>query len=195
MDDSTRLEHINLIRESSISGYQILDNLLQWSRSRLKSLVAHPKDISITKIIEEEIANAKQSADNKRISLNLIDNPELNYIVLADPAMMHVVLRNLITNAIKFTNVNGKIELYNSYAGDKIITAITDNGIGIEENLLSKLFKIGEEISTAGTAGESGSGLGLILCKEFIEKNNGKIWCGSSPGKGSTFYISLPAKL
>jgi signal transduction histidine kinase len=194
MDDSTRLEHINLIRESSISGYQVLDNLLQWSRSRLKSLIAHPKNISITKIIRDEINNAKQSAESKNISLSLTDRFDLNYIVLADPAMMHVVIRNLITNAIKFTGKNGKIELSNSYKDELITTAISDDGIGIEDKVLSKLFRIDEQISTVGTEGESGSGLGLILCKEFVEKNNGKIWCNSTPGKGSTFYLSLPVK-
>jgi len=194
MDDSTRLEHINLIRESSISGYQVLDNLLQWSRSRLKSLIAHPNNISITNIIRDEIKNAKQSADSKNISLNLIDRLDLNYFIFADPAMMHVVIRNLIANAIKFTNKNGKIDVYNTYKDDLIITAVSDNGMGIDENILLKLFRIDEQISTVGTEGESGSGLGLILCKEFVEKNNGTIWCESKIGEGSTFYVSLPVK-
>jgi signal transduction histidine kinase len=194
MDDSTRLEHINLMRESSISGYQVLDNLLQWSRSRLKSLIAHPKNVSITNIIRDEIKNAKQSAESKSISLSLSDRPDLNYFVLADPAMMHVVIRNLIANAIKFTGKNGKIEVYNSYKDELITTAVSDNGMGIDDNVLSRLFRIDEQISTVGTEGESGSGLGLILCKEFVEKNNGKIWCDSIAGKGSTFYLSLPVK-
>lgn len=193
MDDSTRLEHINLIRESSISGYQVLDNLLQWSRSRLKSLEAHPKNISITKIIEEEIRNAKQSADSKNIYLSLSDDTGSNFIVSADPAMIHVVMRNLIANAIKFTNQSGYINIYNLRKNDRILTAVSDNGTGIEISVLSKLFRIDEQISTVGTGGESGSGLGLILCKEFIEKNNGSIWCESTAGKGSTFYVSLPA--
>jgi len=193
MDDATRLEHINLIRESSISGYQILDNLLQWSRSRLKSLEAHPKDINIAKIIEEEIKNAKQSADSKIIDLFLNDGSDDKLIAFADPAMMHVVIRNLIANAIKFTHSNGKIELSNTYKDGRIITSVTDNGIGIDDDLLSKLFRIDEQISTTGTEGESGSGLGLILCKEFVEKNNGKIWCESKSGSGSTFSVSLPA--
>lgn len=193
MDDSTRLEHINLIRESSISGYQVLDNLLQWSRSRLKSLEAHPKNISITKIIEEEIRNAKQSADSKKLNLHLSDDSGSNFIVSADSAMIHVVMRNLIANAIKFTNRDGYIKIYNFRKNDRILTVVSDNGTGIESNVLSKLFRIDEQISTVGTEGESGSGLGLILCKEFIEKNNGSIWCESEAGKGSAFYISLPA--
>lgn len=193
MDDATRLEHINLIRESSISGYQILDNLLQWSRSRLKSLEAHPKDINIAKIVAEEIRNAKQSAESKSIDLFLNDGSDDKLIAFADPAMMHVVIRNLLANAIKFTNSNGKIELSNTYKDGRIITSVSDNGIGIDDDLLSKLFRIDEQISTVGTEGESGSGLGLILCKEFVEKNNGKIWCESKSGSGSTFSVSLPA--
>lgn len=193
MDDSTRLEHINLIRESSISGYQVLDNLLQWSRSRLKSLEAHPKNISITKIIEEEIRNARQSAESKRIKLRISNDSNNNFIVNADSSMMHVVIRNLIANAIKFTPLDGMINISNTLNEDNIITQVTDNGIGIADEILIKLFRIDEQISTVGTEGESGSGLGLILCKEFVEKNNGKIWCESTAGKGSTFYVSLPA--
>jgi signal transduction histidine kinase len=102
-------------------------------------------------------------------------------------------MRNLIANAIKFTNRDGYIKIYNFRKKDRILTVVSDNGTGIESNVLSKLFRIDEQISTVGTEGESGSGLGLILCKEFIEKNNGSIWCESEAGKGSAFYISLPA--
>lgn len=193
MDDSTRLEHINLIRESSISGYQVLDNLLQWSRSRLKSLEAHPKNISITKIIEDEIRNARQSAESKNINLIILGDAGTNFIVNADSSMMHVVMRNLIANAIKFSKSGGTIEISNSKKENYVITRVNDNGIGITEDILVKLFRIDEQISTVGTEGESGSGLGLILCKEFVEKNNGEIWCESSTGTGSSFYVSLPA--
>jgi signal transduction histidine kinase len=112
----------------------------------------------------------------------------------ADKAMISTVLRNLISNAIKFTKKGGEITLIAREENAKLWVAVKDNGIGIPQHRLEKLFRIEESESTPGTSNEKGTGLGLILCKEFIEKHGGKIWAESEEGKGSVFYFNLPYK-
>ena len=112
--------------------------------------------------------------------------------IIADEAMISTVLRNLISNAIKFTNPEGEIIISVEKNYNELLVAISDNGVGIMPDILAKLFRIDESYSTSGTQNEKGTGLGLILCKEFIEKHNGKIWVESELGRGSTFYFTIP---
>ena len=121
----------------------------------------------------------------------------INFLVHADKAMIGSVLRNLVSNAIKFTNRGGKIVISTEQHNKELVVSIADNGIGISEDLLPKLFRIEESMSAPGTNNEHGTGLGLILCKDFIEKHGGRIWVesksdGTSDEKGSTFKFTLP---
>jgi signal transduction histidine kinase len=106
--------------------------------------------------------------------------------------MLRTILRNLITNAVKFTHKNGHVEVNAISSDDHVEIAVSDNGIGMSQETISKLFRIDANLSTRGTENEKGTGLGLFLCKDFVEKHNGKIWVESEEGKGSTFKILLP---
>ena len=119
--------------------------------------------------------------------------PEAN--VFADKSMISTVFRNLISNAIKFTQTGGRITLRIKTEESGVLVSVQDTGIGIPENMISKLFRIDQSYSTTGTNNEQGTGLGLILCKEFVEKHKGKIWVRSEVGKGSKFYFTLPGKM
>jgi signal transduction histidine kinase len=113
-------------------------------------------------------------------------------LVFADKAMISTILRNLISNAIKFTYPGGKIVISSDKKPDELMISISDNGIGIKKEVIDKLFRIDETYIAPGTQEEKGTGLGLILCKEFIEKHGGKIWVESEVDKGSTFYFTIP---
>lgn len=115
--------------------------------------------------------------------------------VLADQAMLSIVIRNLLTNAVKFSHPGSAVEIktfFDSRYGDKVVLAIADQGMGMTPEVKDKLFKIGQQASHPGTQGEQGTGLGLMLCKEFVEKHGGKIWVESALNEGSTFYVTLP---
>ena len=114
--------------------------------------------------------------------------------MFADPMMIETILRNLINNAIKFTPENGLIQISATQTGDVVEICIRDNGIGISESECNNLFRIDSKVKRKGTSNEDGSGLGLILCKEFIELNKGRIWAESKIGKGSIFYFTIPRK-
>jgi len=113
--------------------------------------------------------------------------------VFADGNMMQSIFNNLVTNAIKFTNRNGRIILRSKYFGDKICFSIRDNGVGMDDNQKSMLFEMNKSFTTAGTTNEKGSGLGMILCKDFIKKHGGEIWVESKSGNGSEFFFTIPA--
>ncbi len=156
-----------------------------------------PRPVSLGTLINEIIDSHKQMAINKSISV--ISKIRNGLFIYADEYMLSTILRNLISNAIKFTTVHGEITISSKYfmvkeqPGEKILEiSVTDSGIGIEKNVISKLFRIDTSFSTKGTQKEAGTGLGLILCKEFVEKHSGKIWVESEVGKGSTFKFTLP---
>jgi len=113
-------------------------------------------------------------------------------IVYADKAMISAMLRNLISNAYKFTNSGGKISISAQLRADDVLVTVSDNGIGIQKEVIEKLFRIEQSYSISGTQNEQGTGLGLILCKEFVEKHGGKIWVQSEKGKGSKFSFTVP---
>ena len=190
MDDQQKLGLLELINMSSESAFNLLENLLQWARTQTDKIKFVPKKIDISRIVMSVFKLHKISADKKRVHLE-------NYVkdfkyVFADENMIHTVIRNLVSNAIKFTNNNGTIKITSTEVNGKIEIAIADNGIGINEENLEKLFRIDTYYSTAGTSGEAGTGLGLIICQEFIKKNKGKLRVESVLGKGSTFTFSLP---
>jgi PAS domain S-box-containing protein len=178
------------MKTSATNIYSLLENLLEWSRLRRGVMDFIPEKINLKKKIEECIAVLSESARKKVIEI-LISIPEV-IDVLADSHMFDTVIRNLISNAIKFTPVGGKVTLTAAYIEDHTIEIkISDSGIGMTPELKDKLFLLNEKTSRKGTEGEPSTGLGLLLCKEFIEKHNGRIRVESEVGKGSTFSFTI----
>jgi len=169
---------------------KLLENLLNWSRSQTHSIKLNPEKISMSELINENIILQKHYAQNKKIEL--INEIKQDISVLADRNTIDTVFRNLISNAIKFTKEGGSIKIKATVIDKKEVEIIVqDNGIGIPEENLHKLFRVDEKITTQGTNNENGTGLGLILCKEFVELNKGKISVKSTVGVGSSFIVSL----
>ena len=172
------------------STFNLLENLLQWSRVKIGRFNYNPEEIKIENIIHKMVDLYTANASNKNINIRT-ELPE-DLIVYADINMMETILRNLISNAIKFTNIDGIINISTFVESEFAVIKVQDNGIGIPDSVKSKLFKIDQNISTQGTQNEEGSGLGLLLCKEFIEINKGKLIVESEVGKGSIFTFFLP---
>jgi len=192
ISDNEKLEILDLINLSSETAYNLLENLLQWARTQTDRIKFSPEKVNISNSINENIHILSSSAKKKQILLSSDVSPEL--FVMADTNMLNTILRNLISNAIKFTpeNGNGKVSVSSEHKGNVVEIEVTDNGIGISAPLKNKLFLIEDYQTTPGTSGEAGTGLGLIICKEFVEKHGGKIWVESEPQQGSTFYFTLP---
>jgi len=183
-------EYANMIQTSSWHAMDLLTNLMEWSRSQTGRMVFNPVNIKIGELIEEASALLEESANQK--SITIAKDLPVGLIMFADKSMINTVLRNLISNAIKYTNPGGRIDI-SAIQGEKELTVnVSDNGVGIKEETLEKLFLIGASTSTRGTSDEEGTGLGLILCKEFISKHGGKIWAESLPGQGSRFAFTIP---
>ncbi len=180
---------INELEKSTSSGYTLLENLLTWSRMESGRMKYNPQKLNLSEIISRVYDLYTIKAAQKGIELIANIQPEI--YVFADNFMIETVLRNLVNNAIKFTLPNGTITISVNEKSDEYIVSVSDTGIGIPKENLKKLFKIETAYSTFGTAYEKGTGLGLILCKEFVEKNNGKIWVESEENKGTTFYFTL----
>jgi len=176
--------------KSSKNTFTLMENLLEWARLQTGKMNFDPKNISLTLVLSSIRNIYYQKLMAKSISLNFDFKPE--YFAFADQQMTETVLRNLISNAIKFTPQDGMISVSFNDSGDDILIKVKDTGVGVDENEVSRLFKVEMTHSTVGTSGERGTGLGLILCKELVEKQNGKIWVESEVNSGSTFYITLP---
>lgn len=197
-NEEERKDFLKLIKESSIQLYELLENLLIWSRSQKEQIQIHQESINLNEIVLRNTDVLTYSAVSKNIEI--VNCLPISTNVYADENMLNTILRNLITNAIKFTPIGGRIEVgliekpsegsvpSNGY----VLIYVRDTGVGIDEERIVKLFRIDENISSIGTSGEKGTGLGLILCKEFVEKHGGRIWVESEKRNGSTFYFSLP---
>jgi len=182
-------EYAKIIGQSSHRAMDLLMNLLEWSHSQTGRMLFNPISFDLVGLIKENIGLFENIASQKAISIKKVLPQESP--VFADKPMISTVLRNLTSNAIKFTKEGGAINILVEKNSKEIIFSVSDNGIGIEPKRLEKLFRIGESDSTPGTNNEKGTGLGLILCKEFVENHGGKIWAESEEGKGSTFYFTL----
>jgi signal transduction histidine kinase len=167
----------------------LLDNLLTWARIQMKGIPVAPEAFHIRALVQDKICTFEKPAQLKDITF--INNIEEDLQILADKNMIELVLRNLLSNAIKFSHPGGTIELSSSRQKGYSQICISDNGTGIEPETMANLFGP-QSASSKGTAGEMGTGLGLLLSKEFIEKNGGKIWVESTPNVGSKFYFSIP---
>lgn len=180
---------IQLVKESAEKLLTLLENLLTWSRIQQGMLTPIPQPCDLHRIVEYNIALLAPSADHKQIALKNSVMPMMGY---ADPNMLNTIIRNLLSNAIKFTPTGGTVEIGATHEQDNVMVMISDTGIGIPEEKLATLFHIATKTQRDGTAGEKGTGLGLILCKEFVEKNGGRIWVESEVGKGSIVRFCLP---
>lgn len=190
--ESESKKFIDVMNQASIQLYNLLENLLQWSKSQTNSISHKPKYISVKKMAENTIDTLMVNIENKNLKINFNINEKL--VAFVDENMITTVIRNLISNAIKFSHPDGKITLRGIQKDDLIELSVIDNGIGIKKEDQEKLFRIDQNVTTIGTSKERGTGLGLILCKEFVEKNNGKIWMESDLNKGSTFMFTIPRK-
>lgn len=183
-------EYSEIINKSSHQAMNLLSNLMEWSRSQTGRISFHPEYIDMVVLINSCFELLKLSALQK--SITITHQLPHNLIVSADKAMVETVLRNLISNAIKFTPRGGSITVVAEKKQDSCLVMVSDSGMGIEKGNIEKLFRIDGNFSSMGTDNETGTGLGLIICKDFIEKHKGKIWVESEYGHGSKFYFSLP---
>lgn len=180
------------IYNSSKHLLNLIDNLLEWSRVQTGKIEYEPSDCDLFTIVNNLVTVLKGNADKKKIKIeNLVIKGTKVY---ADQYMLNSIIQNLISNAVKFTNEGGKVTISEEKDGNMSEISIIDSGVGIEEEDIKKLFVIGEKRTTPGTAKEKGTGLGLILCKELVEKNGGKICVESTLGKGSIFRFNLPIR-
>ncbi|MBU1011445.1 MAG: HAMP domain-containing histidine kinase, partial [Bacteroidetes bacterium] len=189
-DDAHRKRMINEIDKSSKSTYELLENLLTWSRSQSGKIAINKEHIKIKELITSCINPYLPNAKAKNISI--IEDVDNNISFYADKYTFSNIIGNLLNNAIKFTHVGGEIKISITETNTHQQLIVEDNGIGIGQNDLDKLFRIDESHSKPGTNNERGTGLGLLLCKEFIEMNNGTIEVESIIAKGSRFTIKLP---
>ncbi|MCF8356962.1 MAG: CHASE domain-containing protein [Melioribacteraceae bacterium] len=185
------VEHSKSINNSAKRLYKLLEYLLEWAQIQNGAIEFTPKNLELAKLVTESIDTIYERAKQK--SIEITNEIESSQKVYADERMIGAVLRNLLSNAVKFTNANGKISIKTGHTNNGTVKiSIEDNGVGIPEEDIGKLFKVEEKVSTAGTDGETSIGLGLLLCKEFIDMHGGKIWAESEEGKGSKFYFIIP---
>ncbi|HET6556137.1 MAG TPA: PAS domain-containing sensor histidine kinase [Prolixibacteraceae bacterium] len=180
----------DIIHKSSMGIAELLENLMTWASSQTGRLTYHPQSIDLIFIISNTINLLSAQSQKKSIIINV--NLPLALQVKADQDMMNTVVRNLVSNAIKYTDINGTITVTAQNTENETIVIVEDNGIGINKERLDQLFQTEHTLSANGTQNEKGTGLGLIICKEFIEIHGGRIWAESEPGKGSTFGFSIP---
>lgn len=192
MDEEKRMEYINYIQESSKNMLSLVNSLLDWTRLQTGRMHFEPERINATYVISKVVQMLTGAALRKSISLNSLLDKDI--YVHADENLLMQVLSNLISNAIKFTQTNGIIEISAEPLIDKkqIKFCVRDSGKGIDEEDLGKLFRVDTKFSTSGTMGETGTGLGLSLCKEIVEKHGGDIWAESQINEGSAFYFTIP---
>ena len=180
------------IYHSTNNIFRLLQNLLEWSRSQTGNLNFSPAVVEYQRVLDNSLSVLRSLADQKNIAIKTDYDPELK--IFADPLMIETVLRNLVNNAIKFTPEGGHIEVSAKEEDGQILVSVCDSGVGISKEDSQNLFRIDSKVKRKGTNNEDGSGLGLILCHEFVNKHNGKIWVQSTPGKGSEFIFSIPTK-
>lgn len=171
--------------------YKLLDNLLNFTRSQIGLIKYNPEIINIKELVEEGIVLVQSTAEVKGVKL--IDETNQKHTAYADESMISTVIRNLISNAVKFTSEGGYVKVQTENSNEKVVIKIIDCGVGIKEDDISKLFKADLNFTTFGTENEKGTGLGLVVCKDFTVKNGGTITVESDVGKGSTFTVTLPA--
>jgi len=183
-------EILNSLKDAADATYNLLENLLNWARLQRGQLIFAPEKLSLKRVVNDNIKLLKSIANGKGIELKNDVHGEIE--ILADKNMIHTVVRNLVANALKFTKKEGSVRIMAIAGTDKVEVTVADTGVGISPENMRKLFNSDGSLSTFGTNNEKGSGLGLILCKEFVEKSGGEIWVESIVGKGSKFKFTIP---
>lgn len=192
LTDADRLEMISKLSHSAESAFKLLDNLLKWSRIQINGLEQNPADIYLMKSLDETMKLLMSASEQKNIRVQVSIPEDLRAHV--DPDILNSIVRNLITNAIKFTSTGGTVEVSASpVAGEMVKICVKDSGTGISQRDVEKLFTAGSKTGKRGTEGERGTGLGLILCREFVEMSGGTISVNSQLGRGSEFCFTLPS--
>jgi len=189
-EERGRIEsQLSMIFSSAQNTYHLLDDLLLWARAESGKITYEPKKQNLAEVCINAIDNLVLNARNKDITIT--HSIDADIFVYADVNMLSTVFRNLISNAIKFTHKGGCISVSAILIDSDVTITVTDNGLGIQPEILNKLFNISHKITTKGTEKETGTGLGLFLCKEFVEIHGGRIWSESEVAKGSDFKFSL----
>ncbi len=189
--DKDKIEILaNQIHTTAQNTYNLLEDILKWARTQQGRIPFKPQILNFRDICIDIFNILSPNANAKNIAINYSAPDNIN--IFADIDMLKTVIRNLVSNAIKFTNNGGAINISAEQTASNVTISVSDNGMGIEPDDITKLFNISEVLSTKGTAGEKGTGLGLLFCKEFVEKHGGKIWVESEVGKGSDFKFTLP---
>lgn len=189
-DVHTLENYISIVNNSAKGAFNLLNDILLWTRSQSGAIPFEPKIFNLKSSIEEVTEFLKPNANTKNITINIDESDKT--VVFADVDMLNTILRNLISNAIKFTDLGGIVNISSERTESDILVTISDNGIGIAPNILPRLFDTTKLYSTRGTANEKGTGFGLMLCKKFLEEHGGEIWAESELGKGSKFKFTLP---
>ncbi|MFN8575339.1 MAG: hybrid sensor histidine kinase/response regulator [Candidatus Sericytochromatia bacterium] len=191
MGNKELAQEFTLLKNVSKSTFELLESLLTWASSQKGTIEFKPQLNNLHNLVYSNIQLFKQSAENKQITLK--NNTPENLESIFDYNMINTVIRNLINNAIKYTSENGEISVSSKENHDSVEITVSDTGIGMPQSSIDTLFEIDvKKFSKEGTKGEKGSGFGLIICKEFIDKHKGKIWVESEIGKGSQFKFKIP---
>ncbi len=190
LDENEVLEMVNIILKASTETHNLLDRLLLWARAQNGRIEIFLEENDLFEIINTSLLHLTSNIEKKGIKIN--NSVKENTIAFFDNESISTIVRNLLSNAVKYSNQGGKINISTTKNLNSINLTIEDNGIGMSKETIDKLFIISEKISVRGTNNETGTGLGLLICKEFIELNNGKISIESTKGKGSIFSITLP---
>ena len=191
MDEEEKMTLLKKINKSSELIYNLLNNLLTWSRSQRGDIDYSPEKLILSNLVDVNINLHKVHAEKKGVRFTSAVSNEL--LAYGDREMINTILRNLINNAVKYSQEGGGIEVRVNEKGEFLEVIVSDEGIGISEENAEKIFRIDTKYKSPGTSGETGTGLGLILCKDFAEKNRGRIWCESQEGSGTKFYFTIPA--
>jgi signal transduction histidine kinase len=181
---------VEIIHKATNNLFRLLENLLQWSSTQTGEIEYRPEQFDLNSLTMNIIQIMGIHAEKKGISI--INSLPENTKAYGDKNLISTVIRNLLSNAVKFTRENGQIRIEGIVKKDEIEIAVIDNGIGINKVDIDKLFRLDCNVTTIGTSEERGSGLGLILCKEFVEKNGGRIWVESEIDIGSSFKFTIP---
>ena len=183
-------EMVEMIYNVVARTYELLEDTLLWASIQSKKITFNPSIANMNEVMSEVVKIFEPNTNAKKISIRYTSDNGL--YIKTDVYMLKAILRNLISNAIKFTKVGGKIEISAIHTNSLSTINVSDNGVGIEQGLLEKLFSFTPNKSRKGTTEETGTGLGLLLCKEFVDKHGGKIWADSIVGKGTTVSFSIP---
>jgi signal transduction histidine kinase len=186
-------EFLNILYKSINSLANLLKDLLTWSRMQQEDIVPHPEEVILLKCVNRTLEVLSQNIQKKELEIKIDISEDL--LLWVDKNILSTIIRNLLSNAIKFTPNGGQISISTLHSSQEIIIQFKDNGIGIPDDVLKKLFIPGGVMSHPGTNNEKGTGMGLVLLKEFVDLCNGEIWVESTVGKGSVFFVSLPAYL